>query len=123
MTRVSTGHAAAPMRTPAATGRQGTGLLLSKLAAPEPAHGTVPRPRLIGLLTRELQHCPLTLLSGPAGSGKTVLAASWWRSQGIGRPVAWLTLDYLDEDPATFWNYVITSLAGAGVPLSDFPAL
>jgi LuxR family maltose regulon positive regulatory protein len=83
----------------------------------------VPRPRLVGLLTRELQHSPLTLLSGPAGSGKTVLAASWWKSQGMGRPVAWLTLDYLDEDPATFWNYVVKALVGAGVPLSDVTEL
>jgi LuxR family transcriptional regulator, maltose regulon positive regulatory protein len=102
---------------PSSSGR-GTALLASKLAPASPASGTVLRPRLIRLLTEEVQRCPLTLISGPAGSGKTVLATSWRNSQTAGRPIAWLTLDYLDDDPATFWNYVIEALTGAGVPLS-----
>jgi LuxR family maltose regulon positive regulatory protein len=113
---------AARGRAPAAQPHR-PGLLASKLVAPEPAHGTVLRPRLLDLLSRELQHCPLTLLSGPAGAGKTALAASWLTSRRNGEPVAWLTLDYLDDDPATFWNYVVEALVGVGVDLSEVPPL
>jgi LuxR family transcriptional regulator, maltose regulon positive regulatory protein len=98
-------------------------LLASKLAPPDLAHATVPRPRLLGLLTRSVQRSPLTLLSGPAGSGKTALAASWRLNQGAGRPVCWLTLDDYDDDPAVFWTYVCEVLSAAGVPLSEVPAM
>ncbi|MGY1698068.1 LuxR C-terminal-related transcriptional regulator [Geodermatophilus sp. SYSU D00766] len=90
---------------------------------PEPAHATVLRRRLLDLLTRQVQRSPLTLLSGPAGSGKTVLASSWRQTQGAGRPVAWLTLDSYDDDPATFWGYVVEALSRAGVRWSEIPEL
>jgi LuxR family transcriptional regulator, maltose regulon positive regulatory protein len=108
---------------PSSDGRRGMALMPSKLVATEPAYGTVERSRLTGLLTSEVQRCPLTLLSGPAGSGKTTLAASWRNGQIASRPVAWLTLDHLDDDPATFWPYVIAALSGVGVHFSDVPAL
>src|SRR4051812_29232641 len=99
MTRLSTASAAAPMPGPAIPSDQrGMALLASKLAPPEPARATVLRPRLLAELTREVQRSPLPLLSGPAGSGKTVLASSWWHSQGAGRPIGWLTLDDYDDD-------------------------
>jgi LuxR family maltose regulon positive regulatory protein len=98
-------------------------LLASKLGPPEPAHATVLRPRLLAQLSRAVQRSPLTLLSGPAGSGKTVLAASWRQAREDGRPVAWLTLDDYDDDPATFWDYVVGALAAAGVPCTDLPSL
>jgi LuxR family maltose regulon positive regulatory protein len=97
--------------------------LRSKLAPPDPAHATVPRQRLLAVLTRDVQRSPVTLLSGPAGSGKTVLAASWRQSDGVGRPIGWLNLDDYDDDPATFWSYVVQALSGAGVHLSEVPAL
>jgi LuxR family maltose regulon positive regulatory protein len=103
--------------------RHGTALLASKLVPPDPAHATVLRRRLVDLLTEEVQRSPLTLLSGPAGSGKTVLASSWRRSQGAGRPIGWLTLDDYDDDPATFWSYFVEALSGAGVRVSETPAL
>ena len=102
--------------------RQGMTLLASKLAPPARAHATVLRQRLLALLTREVQRSPLTLLSGPAGSGKTVLASSWQQSQGTGRPIGWLTLDEYDDDPATFWSYVSEALSGIGVHLSEASA-
>ncbi|MGK5113915.1 LuxR C-terminal-related transcriptional regulator [Geodermatophilus sp. CPCC 205506] len=77
----------------------------------------------MGLLSRAVERSPVTLLSGPAGSGKTVLATCWRQAQGHARPVAWLTLDDYDDDPATFWSYVVEVLAGAGVRCSDLPAL
>ncbi|MGY1660906.1 LuxR C-terminal-related transcriptional regulator [Geodermatophilus sp. SYSU D00705] len=99
------------------------GLLATKLTPPDPAHATVLRPRLTTLLSRAVQRSPLTLLSGPAGSGKTVLASTWLRTQTDGRPVAWLTLDDYDDDPACFWNYVVGALATAGIPCTDLPSL
>src|SRR3954471_7318570 len=98
-------------------------LLATKLAPPEPAHATVVRSRLLAQLTREVQRFPLTLLSGPAGSGKTVLASSWRQGGTTGLPIGWLTLDEYDDDPGTFWSYVLAALAGLGVPVSESPGL
>jgi LuxR family maltose regulon positive regulatory protein len=123
MVRSSPAHAAAPgMTVPTAT-RQGVALLASKLAPPQPAHATVLRPRLVSQLSRAVQRSPLTLLSGPAGSGKTVVATTWRQTHENGSPVAWLTLDDYDDDPATFWNYVVGALTAAGVPCTGLPAL
>ena len=78
MTRLFTADAAAGTRQQVdSPDRRGTTILAPKLSPPEPAHATVLRPRLFSLLTRAAQRAPLTLLSGPAGSGKTTLAASW----------------------------------------------
>jgi LuxR family maltose regulon positive regulatory protein len=128
MTRLST--AGTEPSLPAPRGRRGDRperhgmtLLASKLVPPEPAHATVQRPRLFALLTRGVQRSPLTLLSGPAGSGKTVLADSWRQNQGTGRAIGWLTLDDYDDEPAVFWSYVLEALSGAGVNLSGKPTL
>jgi len=124
MTRLSTAGSAAPVGgTRKAPDRHGTAVLLSKLMPPDQVHATVARPRLLSLLTREVQRSPLTLLSGPAGSGKTALASSWQQSQRAGWSTAWLSLDDYDDDPATFWGYLIEALSGAGVELSEDPVL
>src|SRR3954468_7961638 len=93
-------------------------LLAGKLVPPDVATATVQRGRLVTLLTRAAQRSPLTLLSGPAGSGKTTLAASWFHAQPRGAPIGWVTLDGYDDDPATFWTYVIEALSGVGVDVS-----
>jgi len=90
-------------------------LLTGKLVPPDLATATVLRSRLVTLLTRAAQRSPLTLLSGPAGSGKTTLAASWLHAQPGDAPIGWVTLDAYDDDPATFWTYVVESLTAAGV--------
>ncbi|MBB3084503.1 LuxR C-terminal-related transcriptional regulator [Geodermatophilus sabuli] len=123
MVRSSSARSPAPGATVPPATRQGVALLASKVTPPQPAHATVLRPRLVSQLSRAVQRSPLTLLSGPAGSGKTVLATSWRQAQQDGRPVAWLTLDDYDDDPATFWNYVVGALAAAGVPCTDLPSL
>ncbi|GFG49984.1 helix-turn-helix transcriptional regulator [Mycolicibacterium agri] len=60
----------------------------------------------------------LTLLSAPAGWGKTTLLAQWALGSGEDQRFAWLTLDDSDNDPVWFWMYVIAALqqinAGAG---------
>ena len=100
---------------PRAPTDRGVALLAGKLFPPEVAPATVLRPRLVSLLARAAQHSALTLVSGPAGSGKTTLAASWLRAQPAGAPIGWVTLDAYDDDPATFWTYVLEALSGAGV--------
>jgi LuxR family maltose regulon positive regulatory protein len=89
-----------------------TPLLSTKLNPPSlrPAH--VPRPRLLKQLNRELQTDgrftrKLTLVSAPAGYGKTTLVAEWLDGQRF--PVAWFSLDESDNDPLRFLTYLITA--------------
>ncbi|HEU5269599.1 MAG TPA: LuxR C-terminal-related transcriptional regulator [Jatrophihabitans sp.] len=77
----------------------------------------ISRQRLIETVTRGVSSCALTLISGPAGSGKSILAASWAAADPLDWPIAWLTVDKSDNNPALFWAYVLKSLARAGVEL------
>ena len=56
----------------------------------------------------------LTLLTGPAGSGKTVLLSSWATTAALPGPVAWLSLEAADNDPARFWSYLLAALRQSG---------
>ena len=96
-------------------------LLESKLYVPAGRRGLVARPRLIERLGRGAES-KLTLVSAPAGFGKTTLLAEWLAAAPPGeRPAAWVSLDQGDNHPATFWTYLITALqtvapgVGAGV--------
>ena len=82
-------------------------LLLTKLYIPPPRPDLVSRPRLIERLNEGLHH-KLTLISAPAGFGKTTLVSEW--IAGCDRPVAWLSLDEGDNDPARFLTYFIAAL-------------
>jgi len=62
---------------------------------------------------------PLTLISAPAGSGKTMLASSWTSAGAGPGPVTWITLDADDDRSGVFWSYVIAGLARGGVPTSE----
>jgi LuxR family transcriptional regulator, maltose regulon positive regulatory protein len=90
-------------------------LLATKLHMPRPQPGTVPRPRLVDRLDEALAR-GLVLVCAPAGFGKTSLLADW---SGRRRwPVAWLSLDEGDNDPARFWRHVVAALdrRGRGSP-------
>jgi LuxR family maltose regulon positive regulatory protein len=82
-------------------------ILATKLYVPPPRPRLVPRVRLNERLDESL-NCRLTLVSASAGSGKTTLVSEW--VAGVGRPVAWLSLDEADSDPARFLAYVIAAL-------------
>ena len=69
--------------------------------------GQVPRPRLTARLDEGLAR-GLILVCAPAGYGKTVLLANWVRRSG--QPVAWLSLDAGDNDPARFWRHAAAAL-------------
>jgi ATP/maltotriose-dependent transcriptional regulator MalT len=82
-------------------------LLATKLFVPGPRPGLISRPRLVEALEEGLAR-RLIVVCAPAGSGKTALLADWVR--GGGRPVAWLSLDAADNDPARFWRHVVAAL-------------
>lgn len=84
-----------------------TTLLATKLCAPTLRAELVPRPRLMARLTEGLA-CRLTLVSAPAGFGKTTLIAAWLRDAG--RPYGWLSLDEADNDPSRFTAYLLAAL-------------
>jgi len=84
-----------------------TPLLATKLYIPPVRPELVPRPRLIERLNAGL-HRKLTLISAPAGFGKTTLVSEW--AAGCDQPAAWLSLDEGDNDPTHFWAYFIAAL-------------
>ena len=90
-----------------------TPLVRTKLYIPRPRRSLVARPRLSGRLSGGSQ-ARLTLLSAPAGFGKTTLLAAWLADAATeNRCVAWLSLEESDRPSATFWTYVITALQSA----------
>jgi LuxR family maltose regulon positive regulatory protein len=82
-------------------------LLATKLHIPPVRPTWMPRSRLIERLDAGLQH-KFTLVSAPAGFGKTTLLSEW--SRQVERPVAWFALDRADNDPTQFWSYFIAAL-------------
>jgi LuxR family maltose regulon positive regulatory protein len=75
--------------------------LRTKLLPPRPAPSLLPRPRLTERLEQNLAHA-VTLVTAPAGSGKTTLVADFIRP----RPFVWYQLDHTDSDPLVFLGYV-----------------
>ena len=95
---------------------EGDILLATKLYMPAPQPGLVPRPRLAEQLDEGLAR-GLVLVCAPAGYGKTVLLADWaGRSE---HPVAWLSLDAADNDPARFWRHAVAALDRARPGIGD----
>lgn len=82
-------------------------LLATKLYIPSHPYRLVSRPRLIEQLNEGLQR-KLILVSAPAGFGKTTLLSEWLSN--CQRPVAWLSLDNGDSDPARFLTYLVTAM-------------
>jgi len=97
-------------------------LLETKLHVPRWRRSLVARPRLGERLTRGAESA-LTLVSAPAGFGKTTLLAEWLAvAAADGRSVAWLSLDQGDNDPALFWTYLVAAL-NTGAPAGGTGAL
>ena len=103
-------------------------ILKTKLHRPLVPADYVPRPRLLKLLERSCS-TPLTLVSAPAGYGKSTLVSAWM--DGLGSPSAWLSLDEGDSDLVAFLRYfsaaveslfpgacqrTVTLLSGPSVP-------
>jgi LuxR family maltose regulon positive regulatory protein len=100
-------------------------LVDTKLFIPRLRRSMVARPRL-GVRLSHAAEARLTLISAPAGFGKTTLLAAWLAAATTdNRAVAWLSLDQGDRQPATFWTYVLTALQAAvpGIGADALPLL
>jgi LuxR family maltose regulon positive regulatory protein len=95
-------------------------LLTTKLYPPPAPADVVPRPRLAEQLA-DTFGSRLTLVSAPAGYGKTTLLSEWIARSGL--PVAWLSLDEGDNDPTRFWSYAIAALLGVLPARTTTPAI
>jgi LuxR family transcriptional regulator, maltose regulon positive regulatory protein len=85
-------------------------LLESKLRVPTRRPGAVARPRLNARL-RGASRSTLTVLSAPAGFGKTTLLTEWLATVPADEAsVAWLSLDPRDNEPTLYWTYVVAAL-------------
>ena len=91
-------------------------LVATKFFPPPPGDRFVARQRLLRRFASDV-HGGLTLVSAPAGFGKTTLVSAFTRSTA-GR-VAWLSLDLQDNDPARFARYLVASLKRADLPRSE----
>lgn len=85
-------------------------MLNTKFYIPPAKPQWVARPRLVERLDAGLTR-RLTLVSAPAGFGKSSLLAEWLQQGAVARSrVGWLSLDAADNDPVRFWQYVVTAL-------------
>ncbi len=105
-------------------------LLPTKFYVPQPPASFVARAQLLDLLAEALCH-RLTLVSAPAGAGKTTLASAWAQSvRKKGTAIGWLSLDEADDDTGVFLDYLLACLDEAGVsvertessPVGEYPA-
>lgn len=98
--------------------RAGASVLLSaKLVRPEPVERALRREELIDRLW-SLTDLPVTVVTGPAGSGKSQLVAAWVDDSPGWDTIAWLTLDEDDAgQPARVWRHLLAALRHAGVLL------
>jgi LuxR family transcriptional regulator, maltose regulon positive regulatory protein len=93
-----------------------TPILATKLYLPPLRPHLVLRTRLLERLNEGLHH-PLTLISAPAGFGKTTLLSAWLA--GCARPAAWLSLDDQDRDLTRFLTYLVAALQTLALPLEQ----
>jgi len=105
-------------------------LLQTKLYIPPIHPGFISRPRLVERLNEGL-HRKLTLISAPAGFGKTTLVSNWinqtpTEAEKKGEQaeihlsrVAWVSLDERDSDPIQFWHYVVAALQTINAGLGE----
>ena len=87
-----------------------TPIIQTKLYRPPLQADIIPRPQLLAQL-EGWQQRPLTLVSAPAGYGKSTLVSSWLES--LECPTAWLSLDENDDDLALFLTYFLACVQSA----------
>lgn len=86
-----------------------TGLLKTKYSVPGLNRQLLPRPLLNQKLDEALK-CRITVITAPAGYGKTTAVVKWLES--ISLPSVWLSIDGGDNDPVIFWRYIFSALDG-----------
>ena len=92
-------------------------LFAARFLPPRLPRFLVRRDRLLDRITAG-SRSPLTLIVGPAGAGKTVLASQWATEQARRDKVVWLTIEPTDTS-GTFWSYVLEALRRSHIPLPD----
>ncbi|MEV6859963.1 LuxR C-terminal-related transcriptional regulator [Streptosporangium subroseum] len=90
-------------------GGGGCAPLAGKLAPPRLHVAVLPRSRVREKIDHAVEH-RATLISAPAGSGKTTACASWSMTCGRAHDVAWLTVDPADNQPHRFWSHLAAAL-------------
>src|SRR5438477_13187026 len=86
-----------------ATVSVGDPILTSKITPPDVPHRAVPRPRITKLIAEGTRWCPLTIVTGPPGAGKTMAVALWATAEP--GAVACVGLDEFDSLPGMCWFY------------------
>jgi LuxR family maltose regulon positive regulatory protein len=120
----------APIRSPIPTrldrcdtadagGSAGEPIRTAKITAPNVPDWAVERQRVTKLITHGTRWCPLTVLTGPPGAGKTMALALWAAAHP--GTVAWVSLDGCDNRPRAFWSHVVAALRRSGVAAPDVP--
>ena len=93
-------------------------IIAAKLHRPELPPRHVARAGLSERLEAQVRAgCSTVLVSAPAGSGKTTCVAEW--VTGRDEPVAWLSLDSGDNDPARFLSHLVAALRSADDSIAD----
>ncbi len=90
-------------------------ILAAKITAPGVPDWAVPRPRITKLIADGTRQCPLTIVTGPPGAGKTMALAQWAAAEP--GTVAWISLDNFDNQPGAFWSYAVAALGRSGVAI------
>ena len=103
----------APARRPAVSA--GIPILAAKITVPGVPDWAVPRPRITKLIAEGARRCPLTIVTGPPGAGKTTALALWAAAEP--GTVSWTSLDDFDNQPGAFWSYAVAALARSGVAI------
>jgi LuxR family maltose regulon positive regulatory protein len=95
----------------------GDPILASKITVPGVPDWAVQRPRITKLIGQGTRWCPLTVVTGPVGAGKTMALALWAGAEP--GPVAWVSLDEYNTRPGAFWSYVVAALRRSGVAVPE----
>jgi LuxR family transcriptional regulator, maltose regulon positive regulatory protein len=91
----------------------GEPILAAKVTAPSASAWAARRPRITKLIADGTQQCPLTVVTGPPGAGKTMALALWTAAEA--GTVARVRLDEFDNRTGIFWPSVIAALRRSGV--------
>ncbi len=90
-------------------------ILASKITAPGVPGWVLPRPRITKLIAQGRRWCPLTIVTGPPGAGKTMALALWAAAEP--GTAAWVTVDGFDNRPGVFWAHVVAALRRSGMAM------
>ena len=109
------GQVAVPTGRPAVS--DGIPILAAKITVPDVPEWAVPRTQITKLIAEGTRRCPLTIVTGPPGAGKTMALALWAAAEP--GTVAWISLDDFDNQPGAFSSYAVAALDRSGVALPE----